>query len=72
MIASRMGITDILKPEPITSDEVVVTEEVTPKFLRLVDEGLLTHIAPGYYAGKRTTAESSNLNIISEWPLKLK
>ena len=77
MYSSRMAIQDCmeaLKPEPITTDYVVVCKNSSDKsgWDMAAAGGFVTQLAAEYYTCKRVVAQNLNLFVISSYPLKAK
>lgn len=77
MYSSRMAIQDCmeaLKPEPITTEYVVVCKNSSDKSGWEMAEagGFVKQLAAEYYTCKRIVASNLNLNVISAYPLIMK
>lgn len=72
--ASRMGIMDLLKEKPSTSEFVVVCKNTSPiAGWALAEAGsFVKQLACEYHTCKRVVAVNLGLNIISDYPLNMK
>lgn len=66
MHSSKLGIHHTINPQPVSNSEYVIVSEKDEKYGYLFEK-----IGICMYKCKRIVAENLNLEIISEYPLKM-